>query len=411
MILKLDFPGKVSTDTSSALKFESLANAGAPYTGWFSLPSNLEYLKQSKIWSAKIPKSVDTLVVLGIGGSCLGAKAIYDFLKPSKKVVFLDNIDGHSFEKSLNQLNFKKTHFVAISKSGETSETLFQVFHVLDLLKAKKLLPRKFISIITEDKSSTLRKLGQTLSLDFLPVPVDVGGRFSVLCNVGLGPLTWAGINMKEVLSGAAWAKTQVEMVSQLANWYLDSFRRKEPISIFWIYVDGLRSFGLWLEQLWAESLAKAKDRNGTPGPFVTTPKSCIGATDQHSLLQQFTEGSKDKNFLFFRSGVSEKSKKIKNPFKLEFPLANGKSVGELLGIEADATTKILRDLGIHIATLKLNGHGARDVGALIFFFEFLIGTLGESLNINAFDQPGVEAVKKVTLGTLGDARYSQNAL
>jgi glucose-6-phosphate isomerase len=387
------------------------AKQNEPFMGWVCLPEDKQTLKDVQGWLKGLKKNQTTLCVLGIGGSCLGAKAVYDFLLPKKNILFFDNIDGHSFETRIDQLNFKNTHFLAISKSGETSETLFQLAHILEMLAGKKLKPKDHVSVITEDKPSTLKMIAAELSLQSLSVPLDVGGRFSVLSAVGLAPLLWAGVDVKKLLKGAQWAKGQKNLIASLCDFYLSSFRREEWISVFWAYVDGLKTFGLWIEQLWAESLAKAKSKDAGSAPRTSTPLSCIGATDQHSLLQQFTEGARDKSFLFLRCQESETSRKIKKPVSSKLFLAKNRSVGELLGIEASATQKILNDLNISTTRLVCKKHDAETIGALIFIFELLTATLGECLNVNAYDQPGVEAVKRVTLGTLGDTRYKDQSL
>lgn len=404
------------TTTTDLLRFQRCAeqvrqNSQAPFMGWFHLPEQSEALKQSAAWLAKIPKSQKNLVVLGIGGSCLGAKCVYDFLKPQHQVVFCDNIDGYSFQKILNGLNLKQTHFLAISKSGETSETLFQVGHVLSLLKKKKLRANQHLSVITENKVNTLRKISAELDLPSLPMPENVGGRFSVLTNVGVAPLLWAKVDVKKLLIGARWAQTQQEMVAEMTRFYARTFQDEKWISVFWFYVDGLRTFGLWLEQLWAESLAKAVNLKNQPAPRASTPLSCIGATDQHSLLQQFQEGARDKSFLFIRCQESERSLKIQSPGSLNLNLVKGRSLGELLGIEARATQKVLENSNHLTASLMVESHKPESIGALLFLFEWLVASLGEFLEINAFNQPGVEAVKKVTLGTLGDPRYTEHKL
>jgi glucose-6-phosphate isomerase len=387
------------------------AETRQPWLGWVGLPEDKSGTAAVLKWLRDLKKNQSVMCVLGIGGSCLGAKAVYDFLGADREVAFFDNVDGHSFEKRLAAIDLKKAHFLAISKSGETSETLFQLSHIIQLLNEKRLKPRDHITVITEEKKSKLSDVATSLELRRLPVPVDVGGRFSVFSAVGLAPLMWAGIPVNKLLEGAKAAKKNKRLTAEMAEFYLRSFERQEWISIFWFYVDGLKTFGLWLEQLWAESLAKAKTRAGVAAPRVSTPITCIGATDQHSLLQQFTEGARDKSFLFIRSAQSETSKKIKKLGIAGLEFTGGHSVGELLSIEARATQKILDDLRIPTSTLSIAKNDARSLGALIFLFEMVVATIGESLEINAFDQPGVEAVKKVMLGTLGDARYKDQAL
>jgi len=381
------------------------------FMGWTRLPEDRTGQKEVSAWLKKIKKNQTTMCVLGIGGSCLGARAVYDFVSPKKQLQFFDNIDGFAFEKRLASLDLKKCHFMAISKSGETSETLFQLAHLLQLLFRKKLKIQDHVTVITEDKPSSLKKIGEDLGLFWLSVPQDVGGRFSVLSTVGLAPLMWSGVSANDLLNGAIWAKGQIDSVGQAVSFFQGGFARHEWISVFWAYVDGLKTFGLWLEQLWAESLAKAESKSQAVAPRCSTPIVCIGATDQHSLLQQFTEGARDKHFMFLRSKLSEKSQKIQKVPSSALKLAQGRSVGELLGIEAAATQKILDQLGIATCRLTIQKQNAKTIGALLFFFEMVVAVLGETMNINAFNQPGVEAVKKVTLGTLGDTRYKDQAL
>jgi glucose-6-phosphate isomerase len=387
------------------------AETQKPFLGWMRLPDDKSAINEVSRWLKTMKASQTTLCVFGIGGSSLGAKAVYDFLLPKKTVLFFDNIDGHSFETRLLALDLKRSHFLLISKSGETSETLFQAAHLFESLASKKLKISDHVTVITENKNSTLTRIALDLALRKISVPLDVGGRFSVFSSVGLAPLMWAGVPVKKLLSGARAAKNQTDLIADVTLYYLNTFESEQWISVFWCYVDTLRTFGLWLEQLWAESLGKAKNRKGESAMRASTPLSCIGATDQHSLLQQFTEGARDKSFLFVRSQQSEKSRKIKKIFSKEFGLAKGRSVGELLGIEASASQKIINNLGISSASLMLSKNDAESIGALLFFFEILVATLGECLDLNAFDQPGVEGVKKVTLGTLGDERFRDHAL
>lgn len=396
----LDLKCPVSETEKTQKLVESVLRKSAqnePFLGWVDLPSQKTSLTQSRRWAKQVKKNQKTLIVLGIGGSCLGAKAVYDFVCPEGNVLFLDNIDGHRFEKELAKLNFKATHFMAISKSGETYETLFQLARVLELASKKRLKIKDHFTFVTETKPSRLFDIAQELDIPVLDVPKNVGGRFSVLCNVGLAPLAWSGVNIQQLLAGAQWAKEQKEMIARLSSFYLQSFKNENWISVFWMYVDGLKTFGLWIEQLWAESLGKKKAFDGSGAPRASTPLSCIGATDQHSLLQQFTEGARDKSFMFIRCDQSEKSPTIRSIPSQRLDVAKGQSVGKLLKTECEATEKVLSDLGIQTTQLRVLKYDAKSIGALLFLFEMLVATIGEGMAINAFDQPGVEAVKKIT--------------
>lgn len=390
---------------------DQILSSHSDMTGWVNLPYEKQYWKESLKWSQSLKKSQNHLCVLGIGGSALGTQAIYDFLAPKKKITFLSNIDGYEFERRLCHIDFRKTHFIAISKSGETSETLAQLAHLLQVLKGKKLSIKEHVSVVTEVKSSSLREIGKKYDLRFLPVPQDVGGRFSVFSNVGLAPLTWAGVNVRQVLEGARESIRFKSELDLLSKFYLKSFEDKLWISVFWIYCEALKTFGLWLEQLWSESLAKKISSHGGAAPRVSTPLVCVGPNDQHSLLQQFVEGYHDKSFLFLRNLQSESSTKIKTTECHELKLFKGKSVGEILGLQAQATRLCLQDKNISTAELQVLDHRPQTIGGLIYFFELLVATMAKQLEINAYNQPGVEEVKKVVLGTLGDLRYSEQAL
>lgn len=376
-----------------------------PMLGWVDLPWQSDAYKECQKWVKKVKKSQKTLCILGIGGSSLGAKAVYDFLAPKKEIIFLSNVDGYQFEKNMSKINLKNTHFLVISKSGETSETLIQFAHLEQAFKKTKLKIKDHVSVITEKKQGKLKSIADQLGLYCLDVPVDVGGRFSVFSQVGLAPLLWANIDVKKIFLGAKSVLDHKDLISSVCDFYLQSFNAKKTISVFWFYCDALQTFGLWLEQLWSESLAKAN------GPVVSTPLVCVGSNDQHSLLQQFNEGLSDKSYLFFRNLESEKSTKIKKTKLNELRIFENHSVGELLGLLAQATQQVLKNKSNPVFEMIVQDHGPQTIGALIYFFELVVATLGECLSVNAYNQPGVEEGKKITLGTLGDTRYSDFAL
>ncbi|MCC6276396.1 MAG: glucose-6-phosphate isomerase [Oligoflexia bacterium] len=396
----LKFSGQSQTltiDWSQLIsQVEFKAQKQSEMLAWVHLPKSKEHVLQVKAWLSRT-KSFETLVVLGIGGSSLGGRAALDFLPSKKQVIFLDNIDGFHFETAIKALNLKKTHFLAISKSGGTSETLFQMAHILGVLKSKKLSFAKHLSVMTEDTANVMKGVSQELGLTEMKADPNVGGRFSVLSAVGLAPMAWAGVPVEKVLEGASWAQNQREMIAQICEFYFRSWNRANWISIFWIYCQGLKSFGAWLQQLWAESLAKAVNLHGHEAPRVSTPLPCLGATDQHSLLQQFVEGAPDKSFLFIRNSESEKSSAINKVFSEQLYMTKGKSVGSLLGIEATASETFLKEKGLLAERLTVLDHSPESIGALFYIFEMVVAVLGEALEINAFNQPGVEGVKKLT--------------
>ncbi|MCX7979190.1 MAG: glucose-6-phosphate isomerase, partial [Bdellovibrionaceae bacterium] len=234
-------------------------------------------------------------------------------------------------------------------------------------------------------------------SIPTLPVPFDVGGRFSVLSPVGMFLAAWSGLDLDKFRRGAEGALTNKITVTEFTAQVLASFSRSEWITLFWFYCSELYSLGLWLQQLWAESLAKATDRRGAPAPRVSTPMCAIGASDQHSILQQVMEGARDKFVVFLRVSEAESEfRKLNAPIFSETQNLRGRGMGGLLAAEAEATEEALSHSGVSTLVLRTKVLDEQTLGYLFMFFELVVGALGEALDINAFDQPGVELGKRL---------------
>ena len=180
------------------------------------------------------------------------------------------------------------------------------------------------------------------------------------------------------------------------------SFDRAEWITMLWSYCDRLHSFGFWLQQLWAESLAKSLDREKQKAPRVSTPIPCVGSTDQHSILQQVMEGANDKFIFFFRVEESEETgpKLTRQLFRGQ-EIMRDKTMGTLFSAQADATRDALSQQKVLSLSLSTKNLNEASLGALFMIFQLVIGTLGEALNIDAYNQPGVEAGKIITKKSL----------
>lgn len=411
---KLKEIGRNSQNSELGLAFEKQAKDSLKKLrsradlGFLKLPQNLDLVQSraeqiiSQTPESKILGKKKTLIVLGVGGSALGARAILAaFEKPNPKMdlVVIDNVDSNSFFKLIDQLDLNSCHWLLISKSGSTIDTLTQAEVVDAILKVKT---QKSLSqvctVITELKKNPLSDWAQNEGVQILELPEDVGGRYSVFSTVGLLPAACYGLNLQEIKNGIEWAKVQDDLINELCVQTLMSFQNQEWISLFWSYCDRLHILGYWWQQLWAESLAKKFDRDGKKAPRVSTPMIAVGSTDQHSILQQVMEGERDKFIFFLRSRDSEsKFHPIqKTLFKgQEFML--GKSLGELFSAQADGTRDALREVGIASVTLETEQINEASFAALMMIFQILVASLGETLNVNAFDQPGVEAGKKVT--------------
>ncbi|HTC84009.1 MAG TPA: hypothetical protein VK683_06620 [Rhizomicrobium sp.] len=344
-------------------------------------------------------KNFATVAVLGIGGSSLGGQALTALRKVSKPFVeFHDNPDPFSWTKALKRFDLKKTHFVAISKSGGTAETLMQVLTATDALEkhgVKSL--KKHFTIVTEPHQSALADFADSVGAVRLDHPLGVGGRYSVLTMVGALPGLVMGLNFKQLRAGAQAALDQVLNAATPADapaacgaalHYALSQQHKLATTILWPYVDDLSVFGGWWRQLWAESLGK--DGQGS------TPVSVLGPVDQHSQLQLFRDGP--GNALFTLMAVDTKDKGPAAPRAranaLGLKYLAGKKMGDLVDAEARATAQTLFKNGRPVRQICLPKVDEFHLGALIMHFMLETIIMGKLMGVDPFDQPGVEEGK-----------------
>jgi glucose-6-phosphate isomerase len=362
------------------------------------IPAATADLKAATRQAAAIT-GMTTVAVLGIGGSSLGGQALTALRKVTKPYVeFHDNPDPFSWAKALKRFDLKKTHFVAISKSGGTAETLMQVLtatEALEKLGVKNL--KKHFTIITEPHQSALADFADSIGAAKLDHPLGVGGRYSVLTMVGLLPAILMGLNVKQLRAGAQVALDQVlnaktpgdapaAVGAALHKALADE--SKLATTILWPYADDLAVFGGWWRQLWAESLGK----NGKG----STPVSVLGPVDQHSQLQLFRDGP--GNALFTLMTVDTKGKGPAAPrarakaLKLDY-LA-GKKLGDLVDAEARATAQTLFKNGRPVRQIHLAKVDEFHMGALMMHFMLETIIMGKLMGVDPFDQPGVEEGK-----------------
>src|SRR3990172_7853638 len=328
--------------------------------GFYNLPYDKTLLKDIIVLSKELAEGFDNLVVLGIGGSALGAKALFNALchpyhnlllrneRCGLRVFFCDNIDPDGFQPLLEILNLKKTVFNVITKSGETAETIAQFMVVKKLLERKVgRRYREHIIITTDPVKGALRNIADKEVFKTLPVPQNVGGRYSALSAVGLLPSAMAGIDIKKLFAGARYAdeicsieniwKNPAYMAAILQ--YL-AYQKGKSISVIMPYSNSLKYFAEWYVQLWAESLGKRINLKGEVINCGQTPVGVIGTTDQHSQLQLYMEGPYDKVITFievkkFKDKVA--IPKIFEDFK-EIGYLGGHTLNELFHAEQAAT-------------------------------------------------------------------------
>jgi glucose-6-phosphate isomerase len=371
--------------------------------GFSQIPERKAIWTSVKATGDKLRENYQTMVVVGIGGSALGPRVLVDLYqspKSSHQVLFCDNVDPWEFDRLFQSIrDIEKTCWVFISKSGSTIETLTS----LDFIHQKigSVLSSRSL-VISEPKSSPLMDWAKSYSVPCLEIPFDVGGRFSVLTSVGLVPAAFLGLDIEKIRAGAQEALRNSNQVIEMMALALASFDREEWISQFWFYSSGLKNFGAWLQQLWAESLAKKLDRSGDSAPRVSTPLSQVGACDQHSVLQQVMEGARDKWVVFTRvNSLESDGEVLKKTLFAQHQFLEGKKLGHLLGAEANATQEALNRQGVSTLILSVPDLNPQSLGELFMFWQLVVAGLGECLDINAFDQPGVELGKQLAKESL----------
>ncbi len=343
----------------------------------------------------------ETLGVIGIGGSSIGAEALWETLvgvdQQDKKLVFFDNTDFLDAQRNLRSLNLERTAWYIVSKSGSTLETLATTEWVAEAYRQKNISFYSRCAVCTELRSNPLRDWAVAHKIPVLEIPVDVGGRFSVLSPVGLFPLAFAEVDVNNLIVGAQVALEKMAEIRQTAQMCAKSFNQRS-ITVFWFYSSVAKPFGAWIQQLWAESLAKKTDLQGKPALSVSTPLFAVGASDQHSILQQVSDGARDKFVIFFRSTELEnfsQNCQIKEFTQLKF--LQGRKYGDLIKAAADGTIQALKTEGVELTEVYYPDHSAKSFGYLVMWFELLVVAIADEIKINAFDQPGVELSKKKT--------------
>jgi glucose-6-phosphate isomerase len=373
----------------------------------------LDYTKETK-------DKIENFVVLGIGGSALGPMAVqqalnhpfYNELPRDKrngpKLYIADNVDPERLTYLFQVIDIEKSLFNVISKSGSTSETMSQFMIIKDMLEDRlgKEKAREHIVCTTDSKTGNLIKIAREEGYKTFIIPTGVGGRFSQLTPVGLLPAAFCNIDIKRLLEGAEYMDGLCENDNVYENPafmfaalnYL-AYNKGKAICVMMPYADSLKYISDWFVQLWAESLGKKVDNGGNIVNIGPTPLKALGVTDQHAQVQLFAEGPFDKLVVFI--GVDKYHEDIKIPeIYKDIPslgFLGGHTHSELIKTEQAATEYALLKSGKMNMTITLPEVNAFTLGQLLYFFEVATGFMGELMDINAFDQPGVEEGKNAT--------------
>lgn len=391
--------------------------------GFFALPDDPAPARACAVLAERTrDRGMRDVVVLGIGGSGLGPIALrtalaapgWNLLPDESRSGFprlhvLDNVDPVSIGALLARLDLATTLFIVTSKSGGTAETMAQYLVVRGRLLAAGLPLAGHLVFITDPAKGALRRIANEEGIPALEIPPTVGGRFSVLTPVGLLPAAMIGIDVGELLQGAAAMRQRCEGTDWTANpagafavlqWLSDT-RHGRSGQVFMPYSDPLRDLAAWFIQLWAESLGKVRPDGHHVGP---TPIAALGATDQHSQVQLFMEGPADKTVTFLV--VPDESGDVVIPAlhaeHADLAYLGGRRLGELLGAEQQATAGALAARGRFNMTLTVDRVDAWHVGGLFMLLEIATAFAGELYGVNAFDQPGVELGKRFTYALFG---------
>ena len=359
--------------------------------------SNNNLLDETIKFAVNFSKNKKKFVVFGTGGSNLGSRALINsiYSDSKNKIIFYDNIDPVAFEKSLSNIDIESTGFIIISKSGTTAETLSQLGSMVQLASEKNLLTKFYANciFITEFKDSPLYNIATKNNCLKLQHQKDIGGRYSIFSNVGMLPAIIGGLDVKEIHRGA---KIIIENVNEYNPYRLGQLFKfknlpKYSSSVIMTYSDALFYFGKWYLQLWAESIGK--DNKGI------TPIHSVGTTDQHSQLQLYLAGPKDKFFTFIttnNSGVGIKmNERILNNNELEY-LA-GKTMGDLMQAEQLATIQTFKKNNFIFREINLPSINEFTMGQLMCLAIIETITACTFFEVNPFDQPAVEEGKKLT--------------
>jgi glucose-6-phosphate isomerase len=413
--------------------------------GFAELPYDTQTLAQVQDLANRIRSDFSTLVVLGIGGSDLGARAVHSALNhtyfnelallrernskhdnqsiatetrnpsPETRLYFAgDNTDPRALADLVDVLDFEHTAINVIYKSGDTIETMSAFVYLRQKLAEAvgEEQVAEHIVATTDASKGSLYAIAEREGYTRLVVPDTVGGRFSVLSTVGLFPLAYAGVNIEQLLAGAFEMDERLSVTPAEKNpammfaalHYLGNTKRQQNISVMMPYASGLRGIGQWYRQLWAESLGKAVNLEGKEVYVGQTPVAAVGATDQHSQVQLYMEGPFDKLVTLVTVDDTERSVLLADGFEglPELSYLEGVELNEILLGEGQSTAMALAHNKRPNGTIRLPRLNEFYVGQLLYLLEVACAFSGELYGIDAYNQPGVELGKQLMYAQLG---------
>lgn len=398
---------------------------------WLNLGYDTKLVNELNAYAQQVKGRFSDMVILGIGGSSLGGYALLRALlhpywnqltdaqrNGMPRYYFVENVDADQINPLMEMLDPQRTLFVVISKSGTTAETMSAFMIAKEWLEQN--LPanqvKAHIVAITDAQKGVLRPVATKEQYQTFEVPDDVGGRFSVFCAVGLLPAVLCGVSLTEIQKGIQELDKTLQnpdlkqnMAAQGALIQYLLYERGKINSVFMPYSYRLASVSDWYVQLWAESLGKKTDLNGNVVHVGPTPVRAVGVTDQHSQVQLFNEGPFDKVFTFIAVGKPSQDVTIPaNQFSdvEDLNYLNGKPMSQLMQAEFESTRASITSNQRPNMTLTLPQVDAYHFAQLLYLLEVQTAIAGALMNIDPFDQPGVELAKKYTYALMGRKGY-----
>ncbi len=356
----------------------------------FLLDSNYHF----KFQEIKDFKKFKMVIVIGMGGSILGAKAIYSFLKHKikKEFIFIDNLDEGALKNVKKKYNLSKSLFLVVSKSGNTNETIINLSYFKSFLKKSNTI------VVAENRNNFLHGFAKNKEFNFIKHNPFIGGRYSVFSEVGMLPAYLMGLkpenfkkNLIKLINNRSFLSNSIRQISKLNV-------KKSKTLVFFNYIPELNHFLFWCQQLLAESLGKNK--KGFIPVVSNAPK------DHHSLLQLYLDGPKDKIFYVFSLKEAKSMKIDSNFFENKMEYLNKKTYHDVKSSQKNAFIKILKEKKIPFREIIVKKFDEDTIGKLFFSFIFETIVLGKMIKVNPFDQPAVEKIKILTKNFLNSKKF-----
>ena len=389
---------------------------------WLDLPYEEGVRRRVLDYAASVRGRFENVVVLGIGGSALGNRALHralngpfhDLAPPEgwPRLFVLDNVDPDLIGPFLETVDPTTSLFNVISKSGSTAETMSQFLLVRQVLSSRlgEAAHREHVVVTTDADQGLLRPIVREEGYASFEVPGGVGGRFSVLSAVGLVSSALVGIDVEALSAGAAAMDARCRDADLFENpaalyaaiqWAMQTSKGK-PIAVTFAYGHRLAELADWYAQLLAESIGKRRARDGREVFAGPTPVRAVGVTDQHSQVQLYVEGPFDKWFTLLTAERPEHDVQVPDAGRDELAYLGGRGLGELFAAEREGTRIALTEARRPNATLTFPTVSAHTLGQYLFMMELAVALMGEHYDVDAFDQPGVEAGKIAAYALMG---------